>query len=197
MSQATTNPKAGSENRKPATVKERADLALNNDFLRKAVRFTTERLRDGKQKAANDHGHWEEWRERGRQIRLHTIAHLDYYLNLFADKARVNGTHIHFAATGEEAVKIALEIAQRKQAASVVKSKSMVTEELHLNKALESIGVETIETDLGSILSSLPGKPRHISLFRRFIRTATRLPSCCPKRQERSFCPKLLSLLDL
>lgn len=113
MSQATTNPTAGSENGKPATVKERADLALNNDFLRKAVRFTTERLRDGKQKAANDHGHWEEWRERGRQIRLHTIAHLDYYLNLFADKARVNGTHIHFAATGEEAVKIALEIAKR------------------------------------------------------------------------------------
>lgn len=58
MSQATTNPTAGSENGKPATVKERADLALNNDFLRKAVRFTTERLRDGKQKAANDHGHW-------------------------------------------------------------------------------------------------------------------------------------------
>lgn len=163
MSQTTTNLTAKSENGKPATVKERADLALNNDFLRKAVRFTTERLRDGKQKAANDHGHWEEWRERGRQIRLHTIAHLDYYLNLFADKARANGTHIHFAATGEEAVKIALEIAQRKQAASVVKSKSMVTEELHLNKALESIGVETIETDLGEYIIQLAGEtPSHI-----------------------------------
>ncbi|GJM78941.1 hypothetical protein HMSSN139_14370 [Paenibacillus sp. HMSSN-139] len=69
-----------------SSVKERADLALNNDFLRKAVRFTTERLRDGKRKAADDHGNWEEWRERGRQIRLHTIAHLDYYLNRFAEQ---------------------------------------------------------------------------------------------------------------
>ena len=147
----------------PSTVKKRADLALNNDFLRKAVRFTTERLRDGKQKAAGDHGHWEDWRERGRQIRLHTIAHLDYYLNLFADNARANGTHIHFASTGEEAVQISLEIAQRKKAASVVKSKSMVTEELHLNKALESINVETIETDLGEYIIQLAGEtPSHI-----------------------------------
>ncbi|MFD5017968.1 LutB/LldF family L-lactate oxidation iron-sulfur protein [Paenibacillus sp. NPDC058367] len=163
MSQNAAQAKSESINVKPATVKERADLALNNDFLRKAVRFTTERLRDGKQKAANDHGHWEEWRERGRQIRLHTIAHLDYYLNLFADNARANGTHIHFAATGEEAVKITLEIAQRKQAASVVKSKSMVTEELHLNTALESIDVETIETDLGEYIIQLAGEtPSHI-----------------------------------
>lgn len=148
---------------KPSTVKKRADLALNNEFLRKAVRFTTERLREGKQKAADDHGNWEEWRERGRQIRLHTIAHLDYYLNLFADNARAKGTHIHFAATGDEAVKIALEIAERKQAASVVKSKSMVTEELHLNAALESIGVEAVETDLGEYIIQLAGEtPSHI-----------------------------------
>lgn len=60
-------------------------------------------------------------------------------------------------------MKIALEIAQRKQAASVVKSKSMVTEELHLNKALESIGVETIETDLGEYIIQLAGEtPSHI-----------------------------------
>ncbi len=96
-----------------ATVKERADLALNNDFLRKAVRFTTERLRGGKEKAAEEHGNWEEWRERGRQIRLHTIAHLDYYLNLFVDNARANGVHVHFADTAEEAVKLSLAIAEQ------------------------------------------------------------------------------------
>ena len=138
-------------------------MALNNEFLRKAVRFTTERLRDGKQKASEEHGNWEEWRERGRQIRLHTIAHLDYYLNLFADNARANGVHVHFAATAEEAVQIALDIAERKAANSVVKSKSMVTEELHLNHALESIGVEAIETDLGEYIIQLAGEtPSHI-----------------------------------
>ncbi|MGZ7442225.1 LutB/LldF family L-lactate oxidation iron-sulfur protein [Paenibacillus sp. TH7-28] len=159
---STTAPQAQAQTR-PSTVKKRAELALNNDFLRKAVRFTTERLRNGKKKASEDHGHWEEWRERGRQIRLHTIAHLDYYLNRFAEQARANGAHIHFAATGEEAVRIALEIAEYKHAGSVVKSKSMVSEELHINKALENIGVETVETDLGEYIIQLAGEaPSHI-----------------------------------
>ncbi|MFC5530181.1 LutB/LldF family L-lactate oxidation iron-sulfur protein [Cohnella yongneupensis] len=147
----------------PATVKERADLALNDEFLRKAVKFTTERLRNGKINAAADHGNWDDWRERGRQIRLHTIAHLDYYLNLFADNARANGVHVHFADTAAEAVKLSLDIAQRRQAKTVVKSKSMVTEELHLNHALSTIGVEAIETDLGEYIIQLANEtPSHI-----------------------------------
>lgn len=147
----------------PNTVKKRAELALNDDFLRKAVKFTTERLRNGKKNASAEHGNWDEWRERGRQIRLHTIAHLDYYLNMFVDNARANGVHVHFADTGADAVRIALEIAKNKQAKTVVKSKSMVSEELHLNHALEGIGVEAIETDLGEYIIQLAGEtPSHI-----------------------------------
>jgi L-lactate dehydrogenase complex protein LldF len=154
---------SGSENYSGATVKERSDLALNNEFLQKAVKFTTERLKGGKIKATDELGNWEEWRERGKQIRLHTIAHLDYYLNLFVDNARANGVHVHFADTAEEAVHITLSIAERKKAKSVVKSKSMVTEELHLNHALESIGVEAVETDLGEYIIQLAGEtPSHI-----------------------------------
>jgi L-lactate dehydrogenase complex protein LldF len=146
-----------------ATVKARAELALNDEFLRKAVKFTTERLRNGKKKASEEHGNWEEWRERGRQIRLHTIAHLDYYLNLFVDNARANGVHVHFADTAQEAVELTLDIAEHAGARSVVKSKSMVSEELHLNHALESIGVEAIETDLGEYIIQLAGEmPSHI-----------------------------------
>jgi len=156
MSHATA-PKGG------ATVKERAELALNNEFLRKAVKFTTERLKNGKLKAMEEHGNWEEWRERGRQIRLHTIAHLDYYLNQFVENARANGVHVHFADDAKDAVAISLAIAERKSAKSVVKSKSMVSEELHLNHALESIGVEAIETDLGEYIIQLAGEaPSHI-----------------------------------
>ncbi|WP_256757535.1 LutB/LldF family L-lactate oxidation iron-sulfur protein [Cohnella sp. WQ 127256] len=148
---------------KGSSVKDRADLALNNEFLRKAVKYTTEKLKGGKLKAMEEHGNWEEWRERGKQIRLHTIAHLDYYLNLFVDNARANGVHVHFANTAEEAVHISLSIAERKNAKSVVKSKSMVTEELHLNHALESIGVEPVETDLGEYIIQLAGEtPSHI-----------------------------------
>lgn len=145
------------------SMKQRSRLALNNDFLRSAVRFTTEKLRNGKRQAAEDHGNWDEWRERGRQIRLHTIAHLDYYLNLFADNARSNGVHVHFAETAEEAVELSLRIAEHKSAKSVVKSKSMVSEELHMNKALETIGVEAVETDLGEYIIQLADEtPSHI-----------------------------------
>ncbi|WP_090735188.1 LutB/LldF family L-lactate oxidation iron-sulfur protein [Paenibacillus sp. Mc5Re-14] len=144
-------------------VKERAELALNDDFLRNAVRFTTERLRNGKRVASEQHGNWEEWRERGRQIRLHTIAHLDYYLNLFVENARANGVHIHFAGTAVDAVRITLDIAAHNQARSVVKSKSMVSEELHLNQALEGADIETIESDLGEYIIQLAGEaPSHI-----------------------------------
>lgn len=145
------------------TVQERAHLALNNEFLRKAVRYTTDKLRAGKQLAEEDQGNWEEWRERGKQIRLHTIAHLDYYLDQFAENARANGVHVHFASTGEEAVSLSLDIAQRAQAKSVVKSKSMLTEELHLNQALEKAGIEAIETDLGEYIIQLANEaPSHI-----------------------------------
>jgi L-lactate dehydrogenase complex protein LldF len=145
------------------TVKERAEAALGNEFLRRAVRFTTERLRAGRRQAAREHGNWEEWRERGRQIRLHTIAHLDYYLNRFAENARANGAQVHFARTAEDAVRIVQEIARRARAKTVVKSKSMVTEELHLNQALSEIGVKAIETDLGEYIVQLAGEtPSHI-----------------------------------
>ncbi|HZG86100.1 LutB/LldF family L-lactate oxidation iron-sulfur protein [Paenibacillus sp.] len=146
-----------------ATVKERAGVALNDEFLRNAVKFTTERLRNGKKTASAEHGNWDDWRERGRQIRLHTIAHLDYYLNQFIENARANGVHIHFADTGAEAVDIALAIAKNVGARSVVKSKSMVSEELHLNAALEKVGIESIETDLGEYIIQLANEtPSHI-----------------------------------
>ncbi|MFD2117331.1 LutB/LldF family L-lactate oxidation iron-sulfur protein [Paenibacillus yanchengensis] len=145
------------------TVRERAELALHDEFLRKAVKFTTERLRNGKQQATTEHGNWELWREQGRQIRLHTIAHLDYYLDLFVNNARANGVHVHFASTAAEAVELTLDIAKHSGARSVVKSKSMVTEELHLNQALASIDVEAIETDLGEYIIQLAGEmPSHI-----------------------------------
>ena len=146
-----------------STVKERARTALGDDFLRQAVRFTTERLRSGRRQAAEELGNWEEWRERGRQIRLHTIAHLDHYLHRFAENARANGAKVYFARTADEAVRIVQEIARRAGARTVVKSKSMVTEELHLNRALADIGVKAIETDLGEYIIQLAGEaPSHI-----------------------------------
>lgn len=71
--------------------------------------------------------------------------------------------HVHFARTAAEAVKLTLEIAEQRKARTVVKSKSMVTEELHLNQALDAINVKAIETDLGEYIIQLAGEtPSHI-----------------------------------
>ena len=142
---------------------ERVRHALNDEFLRNAVKVTTERLRNSKLQAAEQMGNWEEWRERGREIRLHTIAHLDYYLSQFVQNLRVAGGYVHFAKTAEEAVEISLKIMVAKEAKSVVKSKSMVSEEIHLNEAMERHGIEPVETDLGEYIIQLAGEgPSHI-----------------------------------
>ncbi|WCK54000.1 LutB/LldF family L-lactate oxidation iron-sulfur protein [Aneurinibacillus sp. Ricciae_BoGa-3] len=145
------------------TLKERAEVALNDEFLRNAVKFTTQKLRTGKKVASDELGNWEDWRERARAIRLHTIAHLDYYLGEFIKNARANGVHVHIASNAEEAVDITMKIAASKEAKSVAKSKSMVSEELHINHALEQQGIEAVETDLGEYIIQLAGEtPSHL-----------------------------------
>ncbi len=141
----------------------RTEQALGDAFLRKAVRFTAERLRNAKAQSTEALGRWEEWREQGRAARAHVIAHLDYYLDQFADRVQAQGQHVHFAADAAEAVAIVTRIAQEKQARLVVKSKSMVSEELHLNEHLANIGVEALETDLGEWIVQLAREtPSHL-----------------------------------
>ncbi|PYO49160.1 MAG: amino acid dehydrogenase, partial [Candidatus Rokuibacteriota bacterium] len=73
------------------------------------------------------------------------------------------GGHVHFATTAEEARRIILDIARRTGARMAVKSKSMATEEIHLNDALEAIGVTPVETDLGEYIIQLAHeRPSHI-----------------------------------
>lgn len=145
------------------SIVERSHEALQDEFLRGAVRFTTERLKSRKLTAAEELGRWEEWRERGRAIRAHTVAHLDYYLGQFADHARQAGAQVHFAADAAEASRIVLEIAAAKQARLVAKSKSMVSEEIHINRHLDEAGIRAVETDLGEYIVQLAGEtPSHI-----------------------------------
>ncbi|WP_139488226.1 LutB/LldF family L-lactate oxidation iron-sulfur protein [Brevibacillus dissolubilis] len=146
-----------------STLEERARVALNDEFLRNAVKYTTEKLRTNKKSATDELGNWEDWRDRGRMIRLHTIAHLDYYLSLFVENVRKAGGYVHFAKDTKEAVDITMKIMEAKKAKSVVKSKSMVSEEVHINHALEENDIEVVETDLGEYIIQLAGEtPSHI-----------------------------------
>ncbi|PYI55134.1 LutB/LldF family L-lactate oxidation iron-sulfur protein [Paenibacillus flagellatus] len=144
-------------------LKKRTELALEDDFLRKAVAFTTDKLKTGRLKAMDDFGDWETWRERGRAIREHVVSHLDYYLTQFSDNVAKAGGHVHFCRSGEDAVRAFLDIANKAEAKLVAKGKSMVSEEIHLNERLEQIGIEAVETDLGEYILQLAKEtPSHL-----------------------------------
>jgi L-lactate dehydrogenase complex protein LldF len=136
---------------------------LKDAFLRNAVRFTADRLRTGKARATEALGRWEEWRESGRQLRAHTIENLDYYLDQFTRNLEAAGHRVHFAETAYEAADIALSIAKEKNARLVVKSKSMVSEEVHINTRFAEQQIECLETDLGEWIVQLAHEtPSHI-----------------------------------
>ena len=106
---------------------------------------------------------WEEWREEARQIKIHTLDHLDYYLELLYDNVTAAGGQVHFADDAAEANAIVSHLARRAGVKVATKSKSMVSEELELNSVLESIGVDVYETDLGEYIIQLAGEaPSHL-----------------------------------
>ncbi len=106
---------------------------------------------------------WERYRERGRQIKRHTIENLDYYLELLCDRVTHNGGQVHFARDAEEANSIVVGLARARNVRVVTKGKSMVSEEMGLNHALEQVGIEAVETDLGEYIIQLAEEtPFHI-----------------------------------
>jgi L-lactate dehydrogenase complex protein LldF len=102
-------------------------------------------------------------RDWARQIKEDVINNLESYLTRLEENVvRLGGT-VHWARTGEEARRVVLDLARRNGVKRVVKSKSMVTEEIELNEALEAAGVEAVETDLGEYIVQLAReKPFHI-----------------------------------
>ncbi len=98
-------------------------------------------------------------RERAHVVREDVIEHLDSYLEQFITHARENGMIVHRAADGAQAIELVLEIARRHGAKLIAKSKTMISEEIGLNHALEGQGLEVIETDLGEYIVQLRGEP--------------------------------------
>ena len=106
---------------------------------------------------------WEQLREAADQIKRHTITHLADYLEQFEANATKNGVHVHWANDADEYNSIVLDILRSHQVKKVVKSKSMLTEECHLNQHLTDAGITPVETDLGErILQLMDLAPSHI-----------------------------------
>ncbi|MGU3541046.1 lactate utilization protein B [Methylobacterium sp. A54F] len=125
-----------------------------------------ERLWDLRRKRdTSAHGipEWEELRELASQIKAHTLANLDEYLETFEANARANGVHVHWAKDGADHNRIVLGILRDHGARTLVKSKSMLTEECGFRHFMDANGIEVIETDLGERIQQLDGEePSHV-----------------------------------
>jgi L-lactate dehydrogenase complex protein LldF len=131
--------------------------------LRHAIEDATNRLDTGRQREMALLPGAEALRDRARDIRARTIARLDHYLASFADAAERQGAHVFWADTAADANRYVTELARTRGVRLAVKSKSMVSEEIGLNSALETAGVRVVETDLGEFVVQLAGdRPSHI-----------------------------------
>ncbi len=128
-----------------------------------AVQQATDRFVVGRSARVGELPQWEELRQIGSDIRQHTMDNLDIYLTRLEAAVLSAGGHVHWAESGEDARRIVLQIAKENNVKKIVKSKSMATEEIHLNHALEEAGIESLETDLGEYIIQLAGTgPSHI-----------------------------------
>lgn len=141
-----------------APYQQRIDTALNNRHMRTAVSRTVTNIAANRDRAmAAIDG--EALRDQMRQMKEYTLRHLPQLLEQLEEKITENGGQVHWAADGNDATRIVQELAAKNRVRKVVKSKSMATEEIHLNAALEKIGVRSIETDLGEYIIQLDNEP--------------------------------------
>jgi len=145
-------------------LKQRVEKSLSDSFMRASIAKAQDFINRKRDDCYAELGYFEEWRDLVMDIRSHVLDHLDYFLDQFTQNAQNAGAAVYFAGNGSEAIEAAQTIILQKKAIKAIKAKSMVTEEIGLNEALEKIGVEILETDLGEYLLQLDekDKPSHI-----------------------------------
>src|SRR6202000_2058292 len=120
-------------------------------------------LRQKRDREMHDIPEWEELRSLASAIKEHTLTHLDEYLEEFEANARSNGVHVHWARDAAEHNRIVHGILRDHGAKTLIKSKSMLTEECGFRPYMASVGIEVIETDLGERIQQLDNEdPSHV-----------------------------------
>ena len=143
--------------------KQNAARALNDSQLQKALGNVKQGFIDKRRMAADKLPEFEALRDSARDIKNHTLEHLDLYLEAYEEKVRSSGGHVHFARDAQEARDIILTICREAGAKTVTKGKSMISEEIGINHHLEANGIRPIETDLGEYIIQLRNElPSHI-----------------------------------
>lgn len=171
-----------------------AEGAIADDELQLAIDTATGNFWKGRVGALEELPDSEALRDHFKAIRSATLARLADHLETFATNAEAAGTQVHWVTDGAEARATVLEIAARHGATLATKGKSMATEEIHLNEALERAGVRSVETDLGEWIIQLAGDPPfHIiapaihkrrAEIARLIEEATREPLASAEIEE-------------
>jgi len=142
---------------------QRVAAATRDARLVAAMDRATRRQDDGRKRLMSELHDPLAVRELAARIKDHTLANLDHYLQQLVENVRRAGGTVHFAFTREQARRIICRIARDAGAKRVVKTKSMTTEEIELNRALQAAGCQVTETDLGEYIAQLDGdRPSHI-----------------------------------
>lgn len=143
--------------------KTRAKANLANPALQRALKLVKVKFVPNRAAAVAEFGAFEPLREAGKEIRNRALADLDVYLERFEREATARGAVVHWAENAADACRIITQIARDNGVKKAAKSKSMVSEEVGLNDALEAAGIRVVETDLGEYILQL-GKeaPSHI-----------------------------------
>ncbi|MFD7325957.1 lactate utilization protein B [Streptomyces sp. NPDC059875] len=140
-----------------------AHEAVRNATLRANLRHATHTIRDKRAVAVAELDDWAELREAGKQIKDHTLRHLDRYLVQLEESVTAAGGTVHWAVDAAEANRIVADLVKATGESEVVKVKSMATQEIGLNEALEAEGISAYETDLAELIVQLgEDRPSHI-----------------------------------
>ena len=139
--------------------KRKSSMQLDNAHFQKNMRRFGRGFAEKRAAAVAQLDIFEALRDAGKDIRNRGLENLDAYLIKFEEAATARGTVVHWAETAEDVNRIVIEIAQGNGVKKIVKSKSMVSEESGLNHALEAVGIQAIETDLGEYIVQLAKEP--------------------------------------
>ena len=133
----------------------------HRQLIRTALR-NYEIARDKRKTAFQD---WQAARQAAAETKWEAVNHLDQHLVELATKLESHGTKVHWAGTGAQARDIIVGIMREKNARSIIKSKAMTSEEIHLNEALEHAGFDVVESDLGEFIVQLRHEPPYHIVF--------------------------------
>ncbi|MEO6923049.1 MAG: LUD domain-containing protein, partial [Bryocella sp.] len=144
-----------------------AKKALGNDQLRRNVAHATDVIRSKRALRVEEMPDWEQLRDAGSAIKQHTLAHLDHYLVEFERNCERAGGKVHWARDADDANRIAIDLIRQyggdAPGLDVIKVKTMTSDEVQMNHALEAADIHPIETDLADMIVQLGNdEPSHI-----------------------------------